>query len=70
MHKILFVSALCLAAAGCASPQQAAGTATGAAAGAVVGGPVGAVVGAGVGAAVTAPQPSQTQVAPARRRTR
>ena len=55
MEKIVFISALCLAAAGCASPQQATGTAAGATAGAIVGGPVGAVVGAGIGAAASAP---------------
>jgi hypothetical protein len=55
VKHIVFVSGLCLAAAGCASPQQATGTAAGATAGAIVGGPVGAVVGAGIGAAATAP---------------
>jgi hypothetical protein len=55
MQNLVITSALCLAVAGCASPQQATGTAAGATAGAVVGGPVGAVVGAGIGAAATAP---------------
>jgi len=55
MQNIVLTSALCLAVAGCASPQQAAGTAVGATAGAVVGGPVGAVVGGGIGAAASAP---------------
>jgi len=55
MQNLVLISALCLAVAGCASPQQATGTAAGATAGAVVGGPVGAVVGAGIGAAATAP---------------
>ncbi len=55
MQKIAVIAALCLGAAGCASPQQATGTAVGATAGAVVAGPVGAVVGAGVGAVATAP---------------
>ena len=55
MQKFVVISALCLAAAGCASPQQTTGTAAGATAGAIVGGPVGAVVGAGIGAAATAP---------------
>ena len=65
MHSLVLISALCLAVAGCASPQQATGTAAGATAGAVVGGPVGAVVGAGIGAAATAPTgPSQLGALP------
>ena len=55
MQNLVLTSALGLAVAGCASPQQATGTAAGATAGAIVGGPVGAVVGAGIGAAATAP---------------
>jgi hypothetical protein len=55
MQKVALVVAVCLAAAACATRQQATGTAVGAATGAVVAGPVGAVVGAGVGAVAAAP---------------
>jgi hypothetical protein len=55
MHKIAIVTLISLAAAACATRQQATGTAVGATAGAVVGGPVGAAVGAGVGAVTAAP---------------
>ncbi len=61
MQKLILVSALCLGAAACASPQQATGTAAGATAGALVGGPIGAAVGAGIGAAATAPRGTATQ---------
>jgi hypothetical protein len=50
-----FISLAGLSLAGCATRQQATGTAVGAVGGAVVGGPVGAVVGAGAGAVVAAP---------------
>ena len=72
MQKVVLIGALGLALAGCASPQQATGTAAGATAGAVVGGPVGAVVGAGLGAAATAPRaPTQVEVVePTRRSSR
>jgi hypothetical protein len=55
MHKLAFVTALCLLAGACATQQQTTSTAVGATAGAVVGGPVGAVVGAGAGAVAGAP---------------
>ena len=55
MRKTLVVALVCVAAAGCSTRQQAAGTAVGAATGALVAGPVGAVVGAGVGAVTAAP---------------
>jgi hypothetical protein len=55
IQKVTLVVAVCLAAAACATRQQATGTAVGAATGAVVAGPVGAVVGAGVGAVAAAP---------------
>ena len=47
IQKVTLAVAVCLAAAACATRQQATGTAVGAATGAVVAGPVGAVVGAG-----------------------
>jgi hypothetical protein len=55
MQKLVLAALLCVAAGGCATQQQAAGTAVGAATGALVAGPVGAVVGAGVGAVTAAP---------------
>ena len=65
MQKFVLVTALCLLAGACATPQQPTGTAVGATAGAVVGGPVGAVVGAGIGAAATAPTAAPVVAAPA-----
>jgi outer membrane lipoprotein SlyB len=55
MSKFVYVTALCLLTAACATQQQSTSTAVGATAGAVVGGPVGAVAGAGVGAVAGAP---------------
>lgn len=55
MKKLVIAALVGLAAAACATRQQAAGTAVGAATGALVAGPVGAVVGAGVGAVAAAP---------------
>ena len=55
MRKLAIATLVCLAAAACATRQQATGTAVGAATGALVAGPVGAVVGAGVGAVAAAP---------------
>ena len=55
MQRLALVTLICLAAAGCATRQQATGTAVGAATGAVGAGPVGAVVGAGVGAVAAGP---------------
>ena len=55
MQRLVLTVVVCLAAAACATRQQATGTAVGAATGALVAGPVGAVVGAGVGAVAAGP---------------